>query len=252
MSKEPAVADIPSRFDFYMTSMADWPASFFLDLALAVHAPLAALPQRLHVTANLKRPRADGMRDRLEAEELHAMEDAVTQVVERLGGRYVGRITWQGRSDTVFYVPGGLSDLSAIVEAAAGYEPSLRLEPDPEWRFFREFLMPSPYQHQTMLNRQVLAALAEHGDDGTASRQVDHTFTCRTPTPLEQLGAALQREGYQVETVVRGEGGAYVLEAHAPDAPAWPRMDEVTAELFQLMPQGVQYDGWSCAVVSQS
>lgn len=244
--------EIPSRFDFYLTSVADWPASFFLDLALAAHAPLVALPQRLHVTANLRRPRPDGLRDRLEADELHAMEDAVTQAVDRLGGRYVGRITWQGRSDAVFYVPATLDDLGPIEAAAADYDVSLRLEPDPEWRFYREFLLPSPYQHQTMLNRQILAALDEHGDDGTAARQVDHSFLSRTPTPLEQLGAALEKLGFEIDTIVRGDDGTFALGAHRLESPAAPRMDELCAELFQLLPQGVRYDGWGCGPVSQS
>lgn len=243
---------IPSHFDFYLTTMADWPASFFIDLGLAAHAPLPGLVQRLHVTASLKRPRADGMRDRLEAEELHAMEDAVTRQVDRLGGRYVGRITWQGRSDAVFYLPGTVEDLSAVEDATGDYQVSLRMESDPEWRFYREFLMPNPYQHQTMLNRRVLAALAEQGDDGTTPREVDHVFLCHTPTPLQQLAGALATRGFRCDPLGRSENGEHMLQAHRDEAPAFPRMDEVAAEIFQAMPSGVSYDGWGCGVVPRA
>lgn len=244
--------EIPSHFDHYMTQMADWPASFFLDLGLAAHAPLPRLTRRLHVTASLKRPRADGLRDRLEANELHAMEDEVTRQVERLGGRYVGRITWQGRSDAIFYLPGDVEDLSAVEEATGDYDATLRLEDDPEWRFFREFLMPSPYQHQTMLNRRVLAVLSQQGDDLDCPRRVDHTFLCHTPTPLHQLGGALAERGFHCEALGRSENGEHVLHCWREEAPAFPRMDEVVAEIFQLMPSVVSYDGWGCGLVPRA
>lgn len=244
--------EIPSHFDFYLTTMAEWPASFFVDLALAGHAPVGSLPQRLHVTASLKRPRADGLRDRTEADELHEMEDAITRAVEDLGGRYVGRITWQGRSDAVFYLPGQVTELASLEAFAGDYDVSLRLESDPDWAFYREFLLPNPFQHQSMRNRHVLEALAEHGDDSDAVREVDHVFVCHTPTPLETLSAALSDRGFRVEPVTRNDNGAFALRAHRDEAPAHPRMDEVVAELFGLLPTGVSYDGWGCGIVSDA
>ncbi|NOY27504.1 MAG: DUF695 domain-containing protein, partial [Oligoflexia bacterium] len=214
------MTDIPAHFDYYLTTMADWPASVFLDLALAAHAPIPSLPQRLHVTASLKRPQADGLRSRTEADELHAMEDAVTRVVEDLGGRYVGRITWQGRSDAIFYVPSGVDDLSVFDAFTGDYDVVLRLEPDPTWGFYREFLLPNPYQHQTMLSRHTLQALQEHGDDLDAKRDIGHVFQCFTPPPLETLAGQLIAQHYRVDEIRRISDGTFALHAHRAESPA--------------------------------
>jgi len=246
------VSNIPAHFDYYLTTIADWPASVFLDLALAGHAPVAALPQRLHITATLKRPQADGLRQRSEATELHAMEDAVTCAVDDLGGRYVGRITWQGRSDAIFYVPGDVADLGFLHTFTADYNVSMRLEADPSWSFYREFLLPNAYQHRTMLTRHTLDALRGHGDDLSSPRTISHVFHCHTPTPLETLSGLLLARNYQVNEIRRLDSGSFALDAQRTDVPDHPRMDQVAATLFELMPQGVSYAGWSCGIVSQA
>ncbi len=167
------------EFDFYLTRIGDSPVSFVLDMALAASAPLESHPLRLEVRVAMLAPRPDGLRDAGEADALAEVEDQVVGTLERaLDAIYAGRFVAKGHSAFVFYLPelarAQLAALSGIVGPTGDYRLESRAEPDPQWRFYFEFLYPDPYSRQFMKNRRLCEVIAEHGDKMDVARVVDH------------------------------------------------------------------------------
>lgn len=243
-------------FDFYMVDLGDAPASIFLDLAAAAHAPLKTHPIRLIVRAAMERPRDDGLRSSDEADALFELEDAITAVLAPLDAIFVGRIVARGNCDLFFYLPPRVdrTKVEATVRGVTGeYAVSLTVGSDPDWTTYFQALYPDTREQQLMANRRVCEELAKHGDLHALPRQIDHLAYFPDEASARAVGDRLSALGFEVKPATAPEpDGAHQmwsLAFHRVDSLADGGIDEVTVQILDVLEgTGGHYDGWDCRV----
>ncbi len=244
------------NFDFYIAPVDGHPASISLDLGAVEHVPVPDHPLRLAVRLALKHARPDGLPTSEEFDPLGKVEqnlaDAIGHEVE---GWFVGRVLYRGSCDLFFYLPapqeGDEDRLVACIEAHRdGYEVSHRLDRDPRWKFYNEFLWPDRASHQAMGNRRVLAQLEAAGDELGVEREIDHLANFDDEEACREAAAALAEHGFRLDEPTQSEHGGWRLAFRRDDSLARGRIDEVTAEILELIGEG-DYDGWGCRVVTR-
>ncbi|MBC8069267.1 MAG: DUF695 domain-containing protein, partial [Deltaproteobacteria bacterium] len=229
------------NFDFYMAEIDGDPASISLDLGASEHVPVGDHPLRLALRIAMKRPRPDGLRSSEEFDALSAIEDRLVESIgHEIEGWFVGRVLYRGSSDMFFYLPRPQRDdeerLSSCVEAASGdYEITQRIDDDPKWDFYTDFLWPDRASHQAMGNRRVLAQLEQAGDDHEIVRPVDHFAFFQDEKAARRFADRLREHGFTVEDAEHGEHGAWALKFQREDQLADGRIDEITTEILELM-----------------
>lgn len=220
-------------FDHYATAVDGWPLVVHVDLGARAVAPIAEWPTRVRVLVGLLRPEPTGLRSADEEPELADLED---DLVEQLGdrGAYVGRVTHRGWVEHVFYrdtAPGGL-----IVHRRPW---SAAVDPDPEWAWYRQVLLPDLRQAQRIANRRRLTRLHGAGDPVDRPREVAHALTLPDGPTAEQVAAALGEAGFRVEA------DGPVLTAWRSDAPA--AIDVATDAILGVLERvgAGAYEGWT-------
>lgn len=227
-----------------------------VDIGCLGHAPVAALPVMLHVRTKLQVPRVDGLRVAEETDSLNALDDKLVPAVEeQLGGRFVGRYTGGGAVSWVFYLPAGFKKaaeaLPALVGDTAPYVLDVRVEDDPEWEYFFSSIAPSPFDYQRIMNRRVVDALVEAGDDLATPRELDHLAFFEEKLPAEEAARKLGEVGFAVGAPTKDPDG-WRLEFRRSDALTGDRPDDIALEIFEIVdPLGGVYDGWGCKVAKK-
>jgi regulator of RNase E activity RraB len=254
------------ELDFYLAQIGDSPVSFVLDMAAARHAPLASHPLRAEVRVRMLSPRPDGLRDASELDALGEVEDQIAaRLDDRLGALYVGRFVAKGYTTLVAYAPpaaaGSLPNLGQLVGPLGPYAPEWRLEEDPEWKFYFEFLYPDTYSKQFMQNRRLVEVIAGHGDKLDEPRRIDHIALFASQERAEQAARQLRRSSFDVdrpELVLDEEGRpqepeSWSLAFRRTDSVAQRRVDEICAEILDvIVPLDGIYDGWGAPLVTDA
>jgi hypothetical protein len=238
-------------WDCYFLRVADRPASIYLNLGLARDAPLKSHTQIGYVRVAMRQPRPDGLSSQEEYAALIELEDDLTERLAQRGDIYAGRNTSDGNRDFYFYTGDPQAFEESAVAAMSAYR-QYRFEiggrPDPNWDVYRSFLYPSPDDLQRILNRRVMAVLAENGDNPSKPRAIDHFAYLPSASAAASLRDFLSNEGFNVEE--RGaENGTVALTFKRSDLPE--RIDEVVLPIARrILELGGEYDGWGCEVAS--
>jgi hypothetical protein len=95
----------------------------------------------------------------------------------------------------------------------------------------------------------VLEALEKHGDDGAASRRIDHWAYFPTQQVAEQFRQWVQEHGYQSEESCPADDSNYQVQfAHEGTL----RLSDITSHTIALRRKvselGGDYDGWETPV----
>ncbi len=249
-------------FDFYFSETMKARLVVTVDLGAVELAPLATHPLRLQARISMQAPRADGLRRPGEADALFELEDRLVEGLRRvLPLLYVGRTVASGDVTLVWYAPrtaeAQLQDLTDAVNAVRGeYEVHMSLAKDPDWTFYGDFLFPDVYNLQAMLNRRRLMTLAEHGDDGTAARELDHLAYFDSQQRAEEVAKKLTKAGFEVDAplldgeVPVDEEHPWALRFSRPDSLADGRIDDICMEVVDLvLAHDGFYDGWGAELV---
>jgi uncharacterized protein DUF695/regulator of ribonuclease activity B len=239
-------------WDFYFCQVEGRPASIFLDLGIAAEAPVASHPHLGYVSVEMRMPRRDGLSSQEEFETLSAIDDALPAGVADNGNAfYVGRKTSDGSRDYFFFAadPGAFA---ADVERTMALFPAYRFDsgsqPDPGWSTYFDFLSPSDDDRQRILNRRVQLQLAEHGDDQSQPRPIDHRLYFPDAGAAAAFTARLTGQGFDIAPPVAMDEGDVAVDLKRSDRPG--DMDEVVlALLAEARPSGGSYDGWGCTIV---
>lgn len=251
-------------FDFYFSESMKARLVITVDLGAAELAPLPTHPFRLQARVTMRTPREDGLRQLGEADALFDLED---RLVERLGKvmplLYVGRTVAVGDVILVWYAPRAvealIDELTDVVTAERGdYEVHLSLAEDPEWTFYGNFLFPDVYNLQVMLNRRRLMTLAEHGDDGSLERDLEHLAYFESEARAQEAAKLLAGAGFDLDPPVVEEVSSpdeelnWILRFNREDSLAQGRVDEVCIEILDvvLASEGY-YDGWGVRLMGQ-
>lgn len=242
-------------FDVYGAGINGKPAVFVVDLAARQHAPVASHPLRVQVRIAVQRPLSNGLRDASEAPALGQAEDALVPALEaKLDAIYVGRFVSDGHVTFVFYVPALFDgrDLSEFLPDLAPYEPMWLTDDDPEWRFYDEFLHPDDRSMQIILNRRLLDAFREGGDDLAQERVIDHVVFLPDEKALRAASRAFAKAGFDLDEPVKTDDGSWQLEMHRKDRLSDGRPDEFTVEILDVLEEyGGTYDGWGAVHVDE-
>ncbi len=241
-------------YDVYFAAINGKPASFLVDLNAEA---LPSHPLRLQVRLTLQHPRDDGLPDEAEFEALSALEDQLIDRLEAaLDSHLAGRFLADGTMTLVFYVPASAEERLTALPHLAGdtgvYRVQWMTEPDPEWRFYKDFLFPDAWSQQAMSNRAVLRQLEGRGDLLSVPREIDHQALFSTEAVAVEAGAKLAARGFRVEAPRRRTepGLEFSLAFHRRDALDGDKADAFSREVLELVePLGGEYEGWGCALI---
>jgi len=224
------------RWDCYRTEIdAEGTVAFVtVKLGLGAVVPLAHRPTQVRVIVPFVNPREDGLiSDKEEVELLWQLEDELREALaESCDAISVGRVTTSGVRDFAFYAPEGQmveAHAQRVFAAYPQYEVDVRVEADPDWEFFSEFLMPSPFEHLRMVMERDLDTLEQAGDDLDAPREILWLLAFRDTEGREAYLAGLPDTFRVVE--LGDEGQVSATLAHTSPARA-AQVGEVVHELF--------------------
>lgn len=256
--EQPAAAETPAaptqQWESWVDRRGDAPAAVALDLALAPAAPDRSRPALARVRYALRSAGPDGLTDGTEGDDLARVEDALEAAFAARGATYAGRITRAGAREHLFYARDEADAAPALDAARADAGPYALLHEtsaDPDWRAWREALLPPPRTLQWLLDRRVVETLARHGDDPTVPRNVDHLAFFPSAEARAAFVAATEGLGF-TPVALREDGPAptpFAAEVQRGDAVVLEHIHEVAWTLQQLAEgAGGSYDGWGASV----
>ncbi|MDQ3367191.1 MAG: DUF695 domain-containing protein [Myxococcota bacterium] len=245
--------DLEDDYDCYPCLVDGAHASIYVNQRFERESPPEA-ETRYEVTFPLREPGPHGIGTAAEAEALNAIEEAL---IARLAERrllYVGRLRSRAVWEVVFYGPDGqLAAVREVARAASpdGRSPAVRSAPDPEWRYYRELLMPDAERRQWMDDRRMVQVLREQGDGLRTPRRVDHQTSFATAPARDAFVAAVTSAGFTLVSAAEDATrerpfGAHVYRA---DGIELDHIHDVVMTLVDAAAlQGGAYEGWTASI----
>lgn len=240
-------------WDFYFCRVDDAPASMTVDLALDALAPIAGASQVYALHLPCQDPGEHGLGSAAEVERLGPLEDAIAERLLAAGLVFVARLRNKGRWQLTFY---GTPDLEGAIEkvvrevlAGTDQEYALTGGDDPDWEYFRGFLLPDAERAQWMRDRRVVSALADHDDDLAAPRPVDHYVRFPRGGDVRGFLDAVRERGFSADLPAEDDPDVGI-SAVREDPVELEHIHGVVMELSQLVQaHGGEYDGWGAPIV---
>ena len=149
---------LSSDWDSYLCRLGSDLASIYLDLGIAVQAPMGTHPFVAMLSVTMLSPAENGMSTDEEFDALIALEDHLTERLHGDGTIYIGRITTGGRRIFYFYcgeVEAFALDAKAAMEGHANYSYEAGNRADPDWSTYFDFLYPKPDDYRRIRNRRL-------------------------------------------------------------------------------------------------
>jgi regulator of RNase E activity RraB len=182
-----------------------------------------------------------GMGSQAEMERLTPIEDAVFDRAEAAGAQPVGRLRNAGVWQLSVYGPAELP-LGTWVRDAGQVEVELHSQPDSDFQYLNEFLLPDSERQQWIMDRRVCDQLQQHGDEPSVPRPVDHYISYEESAPAE-LVEAVKALGFDVTD---DGSGLECVKVHAIQLET---VHDIAMSLSQLADEhDASYDGWGCEV----
>ena len=241
---------------FFPCQMGEHRASIFYDHGIRDSIETIAPPHLLKVRVAFKQPRPDGMPANDEFESLTAIEDALQALVQQHESLYVGRVTVDGHRHFYIYTPDSEQAWDTrlrTLAASHGYAVSSAFQPDDSRNGYWKELFPTEDDWQVIKDLGVIEALEKEGDDGTASRQIDHWAYFPSHDTAEQFGGWAQGRGYTLDrSDVSDDGNFCVRFSHTGTV----QLADITSHTIALRRRaseiGGDYDGWETPVCKAS
>jgi uncharacterized protein (TIGR01619 family) len=249
------VSEPSKEWDFYFCQVDNKPASIFVDIGRMNAIPDKGFQHMSYLRLYMKQPREDGLSSNEEYQILCDFEDRLnTKLIAKAGILYVGRNTNNGVRDFYFYVkePKAFSKALATLMATLSeyeYETGDRL--DANWSTYREFLYPDAKAYRTILNRRVLEALDQHGDDKAVLHKLDHRVYLTQNSQVQPFIDRILSMGFQIEAQNSEDINIFIVDFFRTDL--LNCIDNVTDLIEGLVEEfGGDYDGWGTEVISTS
>lgn len=240
---------------FYPCQMGELAASIFFDHGIGETIDVLPLPSLLKVRVGLK---SEPPTESTEAayQRFCGLEDALRSVVQRHGGLYVGRVTIGGYRYLHLYTAEAEAAWSPRLRELGdehGYEMRFMLRPDPNRTGYWDDLYPDEDGWQLIQDMRVVEALMREGDDGTASRPIEHWAYFPTPEIAKGYSEWLIAEGYRVDGMEgRDDGSHGVRFAHEGTV----QLSDITRHTITLCRMAAEmqgeYDGWETVVCGKA
>jgi hypothetical protein len=241
---------------FYPCQAGEHKASVFYDHGIRKTIDQIAPQELLKIQLTFKNPRLDGLSSDEEFQQLTAVEDSLRELVGQYGAIYVGRITVDGHRYFHIFTADSEAAWSARLRAFAecqNYEIRFLLERDEKRDGYWKDLYPSEDSWQVIEDMRVLEALERNGDDGTASRRIDHWAFFPTQDAAEEYMRGTQEKGYVLDSRYTTEDGKFsVCFSHEGTV----RLSDITSHTIALRRKASQlggdYDEWETPVCKRS
>jgi len=184
---------------YYPCQMGENFASIFYDHGIRDSIDTIAPSHLLKVQAAFKQSQANGLPTNEEFPHLSELEDGVQALAEQHKGIYVGRVTVGGYRHFYIYTADSeeawASRLDQLGESHS-YTLEFTLERDKGRDGYWQELFPTEDDWQVIKDIGVIEVLGKHGDDGTASRQIDHWAYFPSQDAAEQFCRWAQEKEY--------------------------------------------------------
>lgn len=242
-------------WDVYFCRVDDGPASILIDLSLAERSPLKDADTLYAIQIAMHDPGEHGMGSAEEADSLNPAASRIGAAAADLGLRSVGRLRNNGVWQLTFMGPSAMEEKLVQKAREALTSTKHRFESvaqaDPEWKYYREFLFPSPERMRWIQDRRVVQQLQENGDPLTTARRVDHWIYFRSAEERSAFLAAVGEEGFGWEEETETPLGerAFGVLVHRVDSVEHEAIHEVVMLLVALAEDhDGDYDGWGTSV----
>ncbi len=240
---------------FFPCQMSERRASIFFDYG--TRDSIAAAPrQLLKVRATFKQPRPDGLPANEEFQQLTKLEDALQALVQDKKSIYVGRVTVDGHRHFYIYTANSEAEWSiALDQLGNRHEYSLAsvLKADESHDGYWKELFPTDDDWQVIQDLRVVEALEKEGDDGSASRCIDHWAYFPSYAAAQEFSEWAKGQGYgSFSTEVTDDSKFQVRFSHEGSI----RLDDITSHTIALRRKaselGGDYDGWETPICKSS
>ena len=241
----------------YFCKVNDKLSSILVDLDLKHFLPDRKRPDLIWIWIYMNAARADGLSSNEEVETLNAIEDALTERLEKdYDARLGGRITGDARREFYYYgrKPGSLKSL--VQQALAnfpGYCFDCDTQPDPDWQQYLNVLYPTPENYECIKNAAMFETLRKAGDGPDVVRPIWHYVLFISDEARTRFIDWSKQNGFEQTDRVRSDGPGEleprmvcVVRSHSttPD-----EIDNNVLKIFRAARQfGGEYDGWETRV----
>lgn len=229
-------------FDFYPCMVDDAPASIYVNLRFEHEPPPAAATTRHTVAIGLRDAGAYGIGSAEEAELVGGFEEQVLAAAAARGLVFAGRLRHRGVWELTFYGP---ADAALEVGLLDGQRVMTTSHADPDWRYYRELLLPDAERQQWMDDRRLVQILREQGDALVKPRRIDHRVRFATEAARDAFLVDVARHGF-----ARDAGDeSTVAHVWRVDPIELDHVHEVVMLLVDaaVAGQGV-YEGWTAPI----
>jgi regulator of RNase E activity RraB len=242
---EIAADDAADDWEFYPCQIDDAPASILINLRFMYEDPRDDNDHVHHALLEMRELGPQGIGTQSEMERLSPIEDAIFDRAEQAGAQPVGRVRSQGMWRLSVYGPKDLP-WAAWIEQLAGVGAAVQVDPDPEFNYVNEFLLPDPERHQWILDRRVCDQLRRQGDEPDLVRPVNHFIDYEGDAP-QALLETLEGLGFTVNDL----GGS--LECTKLHDTQLDSVHDLVMTLMILAEEhDAAYDGWGAAATKAS
>jgi hypothetical protein len=241
---------------FFPCQMGERRAFIFYDHGISESIDSVAPRQLLKVKLRFKEPKSDGLPAGTEFDKLTALEDDLGVLVQQHESLYVGRATVDGHRYFFVYTPDSENVWSPKLRALGdkhGYELEFWVEADDEHNGYWKELFPTPDDWQVIKDLRVMDALKGEGDDGTASRCIEHWAFFPSSFDADKFSEWARKQGYQSSTVEMTEDGKFLVRLSHDGT---IRLEDITSHTIRLRRKATEldgdYDGWETEVCKRS
>jgi hypothetical protein len=240
------------EWTFYPCQMGDRRAWIFFDYGARDVIDRTMPTMLLKIRIAFKRPRDDGMPTNEEFPRLHALEKALQMLAIDTKSPYVGRITTD--ANRRFYLYTSVSEAiwdSRLGELSQshGYEFEFALTADKEHQGYWKELFPTEDDWQVIKDMRVLEVLSKAGDNGSASRLIDHWSYFPSAGDAEKYASWAKENGYILKGIDQNSTTAFCVRLSHESTLELQEITSRTISLGRMARKiGGTYDGWESPV----
>lgn len=245
------------NWDVYMAQYEKGAGSTLVNLTLKENAPIKQFPFLLQVGVELIACTKEGLPSKEEFDLLYEVSDRMKAITDSLSAnKAAGTFSYQCKRTDYFYIA-DTANLRKVMEAAfkskfPDYVYFIKIQPDPKWEAYLDFLYPNDETYEYMLNEKVILGLQKAGDGLSKPRQVDHWLYFKTDADREKFIQFAAKENYKIEKkdFIKDSKLQYQLQISRTDPVDVYSISKITIGLRKKAKEmNGDYDGWETFVV---
>ena len=230
-------------------------AQAFNFLNVGLFESIGKAPRLLAVLSlTYKSPNEHGLPTDAEFQPAVDIEDKIDNQATQSNDWFVGRVTVSSKRHFYVYThqePAVWERFAAQLAKDSGYEITTSFRDDPQHEGYLKELYPTEDDWQVIGDSNIILALAKEGDDGSASRTIEHWVYFPTQASAEPFVDWAQKDRFTLDpeqTRQNAEGQYAVKLTHTGTV----KLADITSHTIALRRKaakfGGEYDGWETKV----